>query len=59
MKRRHDERERSTARSHRWWHRRGRRHEDPMRQQDVEPAHDQPWVPTSGLADKVRRSPRQ
>ena len=26
---------------------------------DVEPAHDQPWVPTNQLADKVRRSPRE
>ena len=38
----------------RWW-RGTRRHDEPT----TEPAHDQPWVPTSGLADRVRRSPRQ
>lgn len=26
---------------------------------DLEPAHDQPWVPTNQLADRVRRSPRE
>jgi NMD protein affecting ribosome stability and mRNA decay len=31
----------------------------PPEQGDPEPAHDQPWVPRSGLADRVRRSPRQ
>ena len=59
MKRSRDEGGFPEARSRRWWNRRGRRHEDPTRQQDVEPAHDQPWVPTSGLTDKIRRSPRQ
>jgi hypothetical protein len=29
------------------------------KQRDVEPTHEQPWVPTDGLADRVRRSPRQ
>lgn len=29
------------------------------KQSDLEPMHDQPWVPTNGLADRVRRSPRQ
>ena len=41
-------------RTSRW--RRGTRRKD---QPDLEPAHDQPWIPTSGLTDKVRRSPRQ
>lgn len=27
--------------------------------ESTEPAHDQPWVPTSGLTDRQRRSPRQ
>ncbi len=31
----------------------------PPKQGDVEPAHDQPWVPRNGLTDRVRRSPRQ
>lgn len=31
----------------------------PPKRRDVEPAHDQPWVPRDGLADRVRRSPRQ
>ena len=48
-----------TADRQRWWRRRGRRHEDPTRQVELEPAHDQPWVPRSGLTDKTRRSPRQ
>jgi hypothetical protein len=26
---------------------------------DLEPQHDQPWVPTNGLTDGVRRSPRE
>ena len=39
------------------WRRLGRR--APARQPDLEPAHDQPWVPTDGLTDRVRRSPRQ
>jgi hypothetical protein len=26
---------------------------------DLEPPHDQPWVPTNQLADRVRRSPRE
>lgn len=26
---------------------------------DLEPTHDQPWVPTNQLADRVRRSPRE
>ncbi|MGZ4753877.1 MAG: hypothetical protein ACXWA9_03170 [Acidimicrobiia bacterium] len=26
---------------------------------DLEPTHDQPWVPTSGLTDRIRRSPRE
>ena len=31
----------------------------PPAQGDLEPAHDQPWVPRSAFADRVRRSPRQ
>ena len=38
----------------RWW--RGTRRQD---QPTLEPPHDMPWVPTSGLTDKVRRSPRE
>lgn len=26
---------------------------------EVPPPHDQPWVPTNQLADRVRRSPRE
>lgn len=43
-----------TRRRSRWW--RGSRGKD---QPDLEPSHDQPWVPTSGLTDRIRRSPRQ
>ena len=38
------------------WRRLGARRE-PTHQPDLEPAHDQPWVPTSGLTDRLRRSP--
>jgi len=31
---------------------------DPTHHADIEPAHDQPWVPRSAFADRVRRSPR-
>lgn len=34
-------------------------HGRPLEPPDLEPAHDQPWVPTNQLADKVRRSPRE
>jgi hypothetical protein len=43
----------------------GHRHLGPPPEEPVppdetlEPAHDQPWVPTSGLTDRKRRSPRQ
>jgi hypothetical protein len=40
----------------RW--RRGAR-QTPPHQPDLEPAHDQPWIPTNGLTDRLRRSPRQ
>jgi len=43
------------------WRRRGAelRKEDPTKHADLEPQHDQPWVPRSGLSDRIRRSPRQ
>jgi hypothetical protein len=44
------------------WRRRRRadpRQENPTHHPDLEPAHDQPWVPRSALTDRLRRSPRQ
>ena len=38
---------------------RDERKQDPTHHADLEPQHDQPWVPTNQLADRVRRSPRQ
>jgi len=32
--------------------------QDPAHHAEIPPAHDQPWVPRSALADRVRRSPR-
>ena len=32
--------------------------QEPTHQEDIEPAHDQPWVPRNALADRIRRSPR-
>ena len=40
------------------WRRFGTRR-TPPRPPDLEPEHDQPWVPTSGLTDRLRRSPRE
>jgi hypothetical protein len=31
----------------------------PAHHEDTEPPHDQPWVPRSALADRIRRSPRR
>lgn len=45
-------------RERRRWRRIGARRA-PTQQPDLEPAHDQPWVPTSGLTDRLRRSPRE
>jgi len=50
-----------------WWMRRESQHEndveealeEPANQPDLEPVRDQPWVPRSALADRVRRSPRE
>ncbi len=39
--------------------RREERRVDPTHHPDLEPQHDQPWIPTSGLIDRIRRSPRQ
>ena len=33
--------------------------EEPTHHPDLEPQHDQPWIPTNQLDDRVRRSPRQ
>lgn len=44
------------------WRRRLRddpRQENPTHTPDLEPVHDQPWVPRSGLIDRLRRSARQ
>jgi hypothetical protein len=46
------------GRERRRWRRFGVRRRK-VEQPDLEPAHDQPWVPTSGLTDRVRRSPRE
>jgi len=35
------------------------RKQDPTHHADLEPQHDQPWIPTNQLADRVRRSPRE
>ena len=35
------------------------RQENPTHHPDLEPAHDQPWVPRSALTDRLRRSARQ
>ena len=40
------------------WRRLGARRE-PTHQPDLEPAHDQPWVPRSGLTHRLCRSPRE
>ena len=32
--------------------------EEPTHQPDLEPAHDQPWVPKNSLTDRLRRNPR-
>jgi hypothetical protein len=47
------------GRERRRWRRMGARRAPPTHQPDLEPAHDQPWVPTSGLTDRLRRSPRE
>lgn len=44
----------------RWRRRRAEsRKQDPTHRSDLEPQHDQPWIPRSGLADRLRRSPRE
>jgi hypothetical protein len=47
---------REIGRRRRWLRLRARQEPRPP---DLEPPHDQPWVPTNQLADRVRRSPRQ
>jgi hypothetical protein len=46
-----------------WWMRRNARQEDekqdPTHKPDLEPMHDEPWIPDNALADRVRRSPRE
>jgi hypothetical protein len=37
----------------------GLRRQDPTRQPDPEPVHDQPWIPRSAFTDRLRRSPRR
>jgi hypothetical protein len=46
------------GRERRRWRRIGTRRKR-AQEPDLEPAHDQPWVPTSGLTDRIRRSPRE
>jgi hypothetical protein len=44
----------------RWRRRRAERPtQDPTHRPDLEPQQDQPWIPRSGLTDRLRRSPRQ
>jgi len=43
----------------RGWDRRQDQRVDPTHQPDLEPAHDQPWVPRSSFTARVRRSPHQ
>ncbi len=43
----------------RGWRGVARRPENPTPRPDLEPAHDQPWVPRSGLIDRLRRSARR
>jgi hypothetical protein len=52
-----DEEPGRVARRRRWY--RPARRQDPTHRPDLEPAHDQPWVPTNALTDRIRRSPRQ
>jgi hypothetical protein len=58
MKRKHAHDGEASPSPRRWW-RRSTRNEAPTHQPDLEPAHDQPWVPRSALTDRLRRSPRQ
>jgi hypothetical protein len=59
MKRRRAKQE-TESRGWRPWRRNrdDRRRENPTHHPDVEPPHDQPWVPRSSFTDGVRRSPR-
>jgi hypothetical protein len=56
---RHRTKDHEKDRNERWGWARFRARRSATAEPDLEPDHDQPWVPTNGLADRKRRSPRQ